>query len=367
MSGEGRFVEREVVGEVRGVAIVAGEDRATGVRLRIFRFRGGPRGAPDRIDHPNLPGVVAIERDGDVVRLATLAPQGFAPASTFDDAQVQAAADALAALHAAGIVHGGVGRDRLLVATDGHLLLEGGGVPWSRADDRPPEPVDDVRALSALLLAHNPNLPSSVRLLLEDAAEGRGADDGVALAVAIRSAAARATAAPAAPDRTASGTVIKNLPPGGVYRSGDAEAEPRKAAPPPRPSAPEGTRAGPRVPRQAVLLGVAAVIVLAVAWSLRPGPLAPTPANTTTYLLEVRVAPEDAPPLDIVVVTAPSASRIEAGSGLGRAPSRVQLDVPGRWVLAGRFSERVSDPVAVRVPGTSVVTLTLPPASDDAP
>jgi hypothetical protein len=61
------------------------------------------------------------------------------------------------------------------------------------------------------------------------------------------------------------------------------------------------------------------------------------------------------------VVTAPSESRIQAGSGLGRAPSRIQLDAPGRWVLAGRFAGRASEPVVVRVPGTSSVTLTLPP------
>jgi len=362
MSGTGRFIELDVLSDTRGVAVVAGQDRATGVRLRIFRFRGAPRGAPHRIDHPNLPGIVAIEHEGDLTRVATLDPQGYAPIETLEAAQAQAAADALAALHAAGIVHGGLARERLLVGPDGHLLLEGGGATWTRSDERDPETLDDVRALAALLLAHAPDLASSLRRVLEDAAEGSGADDGVALAVALRAAAARATETTSAPDRTAGGTVIKNLPPGGVYRSGDAQGTVRKVAPPAGPATTAPSRSGPQLPRSAVLLGVVALVVLAIAWTLRPGPLAPTVADDApTYLLDVRVAPDDAPPLDIVVVTAPSDSRIEAGSGLGRAPSRIQLDVPGRWVLAGRFAGRASDPVAVRVPGTSVVTLTLPP------
>lgn len=405
MSDAARFVPTDDATSHRGVEIRTGTDRLTGVAVRLFEFTGSPRGAPERLDHPNLPGVLALDRDGDRSRIAILLARDYGPLTgqTLSASQVRAAAAGLAALHSADIVHGGIGPERVRVGPDGHVLIEGGGAAWTAGDGRVPTQQADVRALASLLVAHAPGLPSAQRIVLEDAAEGAGADDGIALSVALNRAAANPVTRPATagdeadeaddpasgdaatgnpatdgstadtaaprrePDRTAGGTVIKDLPPGGVYRSGEITPGDRPPAPPPRPEAPSvAPRARLSLPRPAIVLGVVAVVAVAVAWGLRSrdaGP--PTGQVDPSFVIDVRVSPDDAPPLEIVVVRAPSASQLLPGAGLGRAPRRVQLDAPGRWVLAGRFADRATAPVDVTLPGADVVTLILPP--DDTP
>ena len=375
MNDEPRF---EASGEAqlhRGVEIVPGRDRRTGLPVRIFRFRDDVRGAPERIDHPNLPGILALERDGATTQIVTVALSGYLPlsATTLTPEQAQAFADALAALHAADIVHGGLGPERLRVAdTDGHVLIEGGGAPWRAPGGRLPSTHDDVRALASMLIAKAPGLAAGQRGVLEDAAEGAGADDGVALSVALDA----ATDVPRTPDEgaadsgdagapaNAGGSVVKDLPPGGVYSSGEVHPRSYKPAPLPRPEPSEPSSARWRVSRPAIVVALVATVVIWVAFGLRPQDPEPPPApGDLGFVVTIMVGPADAPPLDIVVVSAPLASDFEAGSGLGRAPRRVQLDVPGRWVLEGRLGDRTTDAVTLTVPGTTEATLTLP--SDD--
>lgn len=376
MSDENRFEPISDPDSRRGVAVVEGRDRRTGLAVRIFRFAGPPRGAPDRIDHPNLPGVMALTPTEAGTELVQLAIGGYVPlaAATLDPEQVQAFSDALAALHAAGIVHGGLGPERLRVSsTDDHVLIEGGGAAWMRPDGREPSERDDVRALASMLLAKTDGLVAGQRRVLEDAAEGTGPDDGVALSVQL-SIAAHEGAAAASADRgdgaaeggtAGGGTFVKDLPPGGVYSSGETR--------PPELKPPHVLRPGPtpppspswRVPRPALLLAIAAVITIWLAYALRPEIAAPpTPVTDPSLIIVVDVAPANVPPLDIVVVDAPLGSSLEPGSGLGRAPRRVQLDARGRWIIEGRFGDRSTEPVELLVPGTSVATLTLPPLDD---
>lgn len=92
---------------------------------------------------------------------------------------------------------------------------------------------------------------------------------------------------------------------------------------------------------------------------------AATPApSAESYVLDIRVAPAGAPPMEIVVQDAPAGSDLTTGTRLGRAPRRVVLDRAGRWALAGVFGERRSDPVHVDVPAARTVTLFLEPAGD---
>ena len=343
-----------------------GRDVATGLQVRVLRFEGPPRGDPTSPDHPNLPGVVAAETVDGVTHLVTLVPHHdrslAAGPAALDGETVVAASDALAALHEAGIVHGDIGLHQLSLGPGGHLLLLGAGAPW-RGPDHEPTAGDDVRALAVALLEAGRDLPASVERVLQRAAstpasgtDGRRFADALAQAARSRDDHEDGRAA-----------VVKDLPPGGVYKSGET-------GPSRKPGAYQvgASRAPRREPRRppVLLFGAFAVVVLvgAASWLLRgrdaPAPTADLPA---AYVLEVSVAPLDAPPFSIVVVDAPSGTSLTPGTRLGRAPRRVVLDAPGRWVLQGVFGERRSAPVVVRVPADRSATLTLPPEPADPP
>ena len=365
MSGSGRFLVEAWHDERQGVATAEGREATTGLPVRIRRFRGPPRGDPSALDHPNLPGVIAVQHERGETRLVTLVSRGYRahserPASL----QVRAvldAADALATLHGAGIVHGGLGPRNLLLGPDGHLVLDGAGAPWRGPGGDEPGTGDDVRALAATLLGAGDELPPAVAHVLERAATRRdGGYDAERLLRALRDAAS----ASGAPSGDADlGEVVKDLPPGGVYKSGDSHL-------PPRPGSYdlEGGAARPRratrLPwRTVVLLGVAlAVGLAALALQDRPGP--PVADGDQVFVVDVRVEPAAAPPLEIVVIDAPPGSRLTAGTRLGRAPRRIAFDAPGRWVVQGLFGSRRSELAAFRVPGATTVTVTLPPADD---
>jgi hypothetical protein len=61
--------------------------------------------------------------------------------------------DALVDLHAAGLVHGGVAADQVLVAPDGSVVLGGAGLAWRTASEEADDarPGDDVAAVGDLL------------------------------------------------------------------------------------------------------------------------------------------------------------------------------------------------------------------------
>jgi hypothetical protein len=66
---------------------------------------------------------------------------------------ITAAAEALVVLHAAGLAHGSVDAEHLLVAPDGSVVLAGTGLAWSRppGDPEGPAPEDDVAAAAELI------------------------------------------------------------------------------------------------------------------------------------------------------------------------------------------------------------------------
>jgi len=349
--------------ERRGVVTVAGEDTHTRLPLRVYRFSGAPRGDPLALDHPNLPGVVAIELDGEETRLVTLASTAYRPAvrTALSPEQVLQACQALAAVHAAGITHGDVHRERLLVGPDGHLLLEGAGVPWLGPVGEAPSQADDVRALGLALLASTGDLPAAVYdVLRKAAADPADTADGVRLAEATL----RAIEAPAR--AAASEAVVKDLPPGGIYRSGEDVPLSSKPLRPPPPPTPQPRPPWIPIPRTALALVAVALAALALAWLVRARDDAPpTGTSENAIVLDVRVAPDDAPPLEIVVIDSPIDSELAPGTRLGRAPRRVLLDRPGRWVLQGSFGDLDTEPVEVLLPGPGTVVLVLP--DDDTP
>ena len=259
-------------------------------------------------------------------------------------------------------MHGDIGLHQLSLGPGSHLLLLGAGAPW-RGPDREPTAGDDVRALAVALLEAGRDLPAPLERVLQRATSTPASDaDGRRLADALAQAAR-------GHDEHDDGraAVVKDLPPGGVYKSGEASPA----------LAPGSYEVGAsRAPRRqslrppALLLAMVAVVALVsvASWLLRDRDApAPTTDPTAAYVVDVSVAPLGAPPFSIVVVDAPSGTALSPGTQLGRAPRRVVLDVAGRWVLQGVFGDRRSAPVVVRVPDARSATLTLPPEAADPP
>jgi len=350
----------------RGVTVGEGRDVATGLQVRVLRFEGPPRGDPSSLDHPHMPGVIAAETVDAATYLVTLVPHDDrsleAGVPTLGPGDVIAACDALAAMHEAGIVHGDIGLHQFSQGPDGHLLLRGAGAPW-RSPDHEPTFGDDVRALAVALLEAGRDLPSEVERVLQRTASSPATNaDARRLANDLEDAVRGRDA-----NDDGRAAVVKDLPPGGVYKSGET-GPPRK----PGSYVVEGRqgpgRTGRRPPTLLLAIFLAAGLVGAASWLLRdrqaPAPTAEPPA---AYVVEVTVAPADAPPFSIVVVDAPSGTSLTPGTRLGRAPRRVVLDVPGRWVLQGVFGDLRSRPVIVRVPDASSAILTVPPEVADPP
>jgi hypothetical protein len=143
---------------------------------------------------------------------------------------------ALVALHAAGLAHGAVGAERVLVAPDGDVVLAATGAAWTEPPGTPlgPRPADDVLALGEL-----------VRLLL-----GRGAAPGSLVIAALRAVDADPLLRPdAAALRDLLGVCGRSEPLLGPLWGAPAGAgdEP----PPPTPPGDAGPGSAPRpVPRQ---------------------------------------------------------------------------------------------------------------------
>ena len=118
-----------------------------------------------RVHGPHLAPLVRVSPvpDGSALALTHLVPVGaVALAELREDSPLRAGhvvtvalgvADALAALHDAGLAHGGVDADAVLVAPDGGVVLAGAGLAWRPAPGAPggPTPSDDVDAVGELV------------------------------------------------------------------------------------------------------------------------------------------------------------------------------------------------------------------------
>lgn len=119
-------------------------------------------GALAAIAHPRLilPTRVLLRPDGAVVVEEVLPPGASLDTVLADRGALRAGqavwwavgvAEALAALHRAGIVHGGLAASTVWIGDDGVRLRALGTVPHREGDDPAPLPTDDIAALGGLL------------------------------------------------------------------------------------------------------------------------------------------------------------------------------------------------------------------------
>lgn len=451
MTPPGRYQTQRLHAEQGSVTTALGVDPLTGLPVLIYSFPGRPTATVGALESENIPGVLAATYDGSNGQLVTayspeyglVAPGEVTVTSEF----VLEGARALRDAARAGVIHGDLRPGRLLHA-DGHVLIEGYGVPWEARDRTftPPEytgessypgdvyafaksvlhlgrevlPPEVLAVLHGALLPNPVERPSAESLYrdLKRALDLRDtpAPDGTAfgeLTLPLRSApplarpGARAGArerpparerrperaagddpitldtdpdaplpfghpfrSPGGTDDRFAGSFVKDLPPGGTYRTGSDHDEVR---PGDFVLEPEGNpaTARPKWHRFALLgLVLLAAATLALLLNRQRAALsatdgAPAGPQASFYIVNVTVRPSGLPPVTLYVLESPSASRWQPGVALDTVPGPVVLDQPGRWLLQGQFQDRRSAPVAVEVPADRDLTVVIPPAAGD--
>ncbi|MFC4638523.1 hypothetical protein [Deinococcus hohokamensis] len=138
---------RELPGPAGAVRTLRATDRLTGMPV-LLHLLPRPVTLPALPDHPALLPPTDAGFDGDQAYVATELPP-HAQAASDPLLAAQGALAALAALHGAGLVHGGVAPAQLW-SLDGEVRLAGAGLPW-RAQGASPEA--DLRDLADALEA----------------------------------------------------------------------------------------------------------------------------------------------------------------------------------------------------------------------
>ena len=170
MNKTGRYARVGTPSRDGDVGVVRALDPVTGLPVRIHRFEADPVSGAAAFRHPNAVRVLESGRDDDggyvVAEVIDGAADLSARPNALDVATAAAAVTALAAAHAAGIVHGDPVSRRVLRRGD-DVWLEGLGVPW-----RPSDPSDDVRLFARSLLdVPGHALPPAAQALLSAVAE----------------------------------------------------------------------------------------------------------------------------------------------------------------------------------------------------
>ncbi|MCP2015801.1 hypothetical protein L1280_002978 [Deinococcus sp. HSC-46F16] len=373
-------------------------DRLTGMPVLLHVL---PHAAP----LPELPDSPALLRpseggmDGETAYIVTELPPHAHPARD-PLLAARGGLEGLAALHAAGLTHGGVSAAQLW-SVDGQVALAGAALPWGGD----PTPEGDVRALLGALETLG-ELPPSLR----DRPEGATAQDLLTRLDAPQEAPPlRATSpaeAGAEPTPDPAPTDEPDAPPPLVVTTVPAEVapepsptpEPPRVAPPPPPPTsrrrlgedvritwnPDGTRRVVKPGQEATtaprretrrptwlwpLLALLAVLALAAAvWAWRSGGGADATTATRTAAsvpacctLTFAVNGEAPGPVRLSVVRAPAGANLKAGTQVGTAPGEVTLPAPGEYVLRVAAEGYAPAQVTVTAPSAVPVTIDLAP------
>lgn len=158
-----RYQPQELYGEQGDVTTHLGLDPLTGLPVLIYTFPGAPTVDAGVLESENIPGLLASTYDGAIGQVVTAYSPDYelvAPGEvTFTPEFVIEAARGLRDAARCGVVHGDLHPGRFLHA-EGHVLIEGYGVPWIPRSEEfvaPERPeggsyAGDVYALCASLL-----------------------------------------------------------------------------------------------------------------------------------------------------------------------------------------------------------------------
>ncbi|MPY67797.1 hypothetical protein F8S09_14085 [Deinococcus sp. SDU3-2] len=372
-------------------------DRLTGMPVLLHVL---PHAAP----LPELPDSPALLRpseggmDGETAYIVTELPPHAHPARD-PLLAARGGLEGLAALHAAGLTHGGVSAAQLW-SVDGQVALAGAALPWGGD----PTPEEDVRTLLGALETLG-ELPASLRNL----PEGATAQELLARLDAPQEAPPLRTNSPAeaeaepAPDPApadepdARSSIIVTAAPAEVDPEPAPKSTPEPSRVAPSPTSrrrlgeevritwnPDGTRRVVKPGQEATpaprretsrpawlwpLLALLAVLALAAAvWAWRSGSGADAPTATRTAAsasacctLTFAVNGEAPGPVHLSVVRAPAGANLKAGTEVGTAPGAVPLPTPGEYVLRVAADGYAPAQVTVTAPSAVPVTIDLAP------
>ncbi len=152
---------------------------------------------------------------------------------------------------------------------------------------------------------------------------------------------------------------VKHLPPGATYRSGSLD-EAIRPAPIRIEDRHEGQarRKAWRGPGLLILLLLVVALGSFLALSAqRNSDITQVGGSAVRHLVDVRVSPSNLPPVSLVVDRSPEGSSYSRGTIIGSVPRRVSFDANGTWIVHAQFQGRSSEPVTLRVPEDTVITL----------
>jgi hypothetical protein len=386
-TGRAERVERERV-----------TDSVTGLPVLRYRFAGPPTLRPGMAAPAGAWRVLrAEERDGhttlDLETAAGAEPLDLRP-SRIDDGVVEAALLTLGRARACGAVHGDLGPQRLW-RRGAHVWIEGYGVRWRDGADAETDARDLASGLLRLAGTRlSPATRARLEAILERGDVGATAPSGSGGAPPAQAAATRSEVNHDEGERR----LVRGPPPGARVRrggagmravvvvaaqewatriarataslGGDAASVARRLASRlpslPRASATAAPAEGgldPQLRRGlAVALLVGSLVWFGLAsWSDRVGATrAVTPPTVAGHVVDVSVGPEGQPPVALVVLASPPGSRFAPGSVIASVPSKVWLDLDGRWRFEARFGEGRSPAVDLILPFERAFRLAFP-------
>ncbi len=165
MSVGGRYQSQELYLQQADVSCYRGVDPLTGLAVLIYTFPEPPTVAAGALESENIPGILVSSFDDAMGQVVVAYSPHYRPVSAgtpVDDRLVLSVLRGIRDAAGAGVVHGDLRAGRLL-HSQGHVLLEGYGVPWRPAEPAvtapevaaggPPSLASDIYAAAATLLA----------------------------------------------------------------------------------------------------------------------------------------------------------------------------------------------------------------------